>query len=54
MELVKQAPLEPSAALVEPKLRRSTKKRWPSTRYLPHEYVMLIDGEEPKYFEEAM
>ena len=45
IELVEQEPLEPRVVpLVELELRRSTKERWPSTGYLPHEYVMLIDG----------
>ncbi|KAG6424426.1 hypothetical protein SASPL_114844 [Salvia splendens] len=33
---------------------RSTKDRQQSTRYYSSEYVLLTDGGEPKYFEEAM
>ena len=53
-EPVDQAPLEPPALPVELELRRSTSEQRPSTRYPPHEYVMLIDGGEPKCFEEVM
>lgn len=30
--------------------RRSTKERQPNRKYSPNEYVLLIDGEEPKNF----
>lgn len=33
--------------------RRSTRDRRPSTQYLSDEYVLLIDGGECKYYEEA-
>ena len=42
-EPTEQAPQPP----VEIPLRRSTRERQPSTRYLLHEYVMLTDGGEP-------
>lgn len=38
----------------QPKLRRSTRERRPSTIYPPNEYVTLNDNEEPRSFEEAM
>ena len=38
----------------EPPLRRSTRVHQPSTRYPPNEYVMLIDGGEPKTYQEAI
>ena len=38
----------------EPPLRRFTKERQPSTRYLPNEYVMFTDGGEPKTYQEAI
>jgi hypothetical protein len=41
-------------ALDEPQLRRSTRPRQPSTRYSPHEYVLVIDRGEPECFNEAM
>ncbi|PKI67514.1 hypothetical protein CRG98_012098, partial [Punica granatum] len=34
--------------------RRSDRIRRPSTRYLPHEYVLLIDGGEPECYGEAV
>ncbi|KAG6385427.1 hypothetical protein SASPL_154262 [Salvia splendens] len=37
-----------------PPVRRSVRERLPSTRYSPHEYVMLTDGGEPQGFAEAM
>ncbi|KAG6400326.1 hypothetical protein SASPL_137152 [Salvia splendens] len=37
-----------------PPVRRSVRERQPSTRYSPHEYVMLTDGGEPQSFAEAM
>jgi transposase InsO family protein len=46
-----QVPPEPT---VEPQLRRSTREHRPSTRYTPHEYVVLTDGGEPECYEEAM
>ncbi|KAB5533889.1 hypothetical protein DKX38_016975 [Salix brachista] len=33
----------------EPQLRRSTRPRQPSTKYSPHEYVLVTDGGEPEY-----
>ena len=53
-ELVEQAPPEPPAPPIEPELRRSTREQWPSTKYPPYEYVMLIDGGELEYFEEPI
>ena len=53
-ELVDQTPPKPTAPLVEPELRRSTREQQPYTRYPSHEYVMLTDGGEPECFEEAM
>jgi len=38
----------------EPQLRRSTRPRQPSTKYYPHEYVLVTDGGEPECFDEAM
>jgi hypothetical protein len=38
----------------EPQLRRSTRPRQPSTKYSPHEYVLVTDGGEPECFDEAM
>ena len=38
----------------EPPLRRSTRERQPFMRYPPNEYVMLIDGGEPKTYQEAI
>ncbi|GAA0152937.1 hypothetical protein LIER_37592 [Lithospermum erythrorhizon] len=35
-------------------IRTSTRVRVPSSRYPPHEYVLLTDGEEPTCFQEAM
>ena len=35
-------------------LRRSTRQRFPSSRYSPNEYVLLTDGGEPECYEEAM
>jgi hypothetical protein len=35
-------------------LRRSTRERIPSTRYLPNEYVLLTDAEEPEYYQEVI
>lgn len=52
-QLIDQASPEPFAPPIEPELRRSTRKRRPSTRYLSLEYVMLTDGGKSKYFEEA-
>ena len=46
-EPVEQAPPESLAPPVEPELRRSTREGRLSTRYPPHEYVILIDGGEP-------
>ncbi|PKI73644.1 hypothetical protein CRG98_005885 [Punica granatum] len=34
--------------------RRSDRIRRPSTRYPPHEYVLLTDGGEPKCYDEAV
>ncbi|PKI65279.1 hypothetical protein CRG98_014317, partial [Punica granatum] len=34
--------------------RRSDRVRRPSTRYPPHEYVLLTDGGEPEYYDEAV
>jgi len=45
-EPTEQAPPPP----VEIPLRRSTRERQPSTRYPPHEYVMLTDGGEPETY----
>ena len=39
---------------VEIPLRRSTRERQPSTRYPPHEFVMLTDGGEPETYQEAI
>ena len=44
-EPVEQTPSEPPTPLIELELRRSTRERRPSTRYLPDEYAMLTDGE---------
>ena len=38
----------------EEEVRRSMRQRRPSTRYNPHEYVMLSNGEEPESFREVM
>ena len=38
----------------EEEVRRSMRQRRPSTRYNPHEYVMLSNGGEPESFREAM
>ena len=38
----------------EPQLRRSTRPRQPSTKYSPHEYVLVTNGGEPECFNEAM
>ena len=46
VEPTEQAPPPP----VEIPLRRSTRERQPSTRYPPHEYVMLTDGGEPETY----
>lgn len=35
-------------------LRRTSRASRPSTRYPPHEYVMLTDNGEPSFYEEAM
>ena len=35
-------------------LRRSTRQRFPSSRYSTNEYVLLTDGGEPECYEEAM
>ena len=35
-------------------LQRSTRQRFPSSRYSPKEYVLLTDGGEPECYEEAM
>ena len=35
-------------------LRRSTRERKPSSRYSPHEFVLLTDGGEPECFGEAV
>ena len=35
-------------------LRWSIRQRFPSSRYLPNEYVLLTDGGEPECYEEAM
>ena len=39
---------------VEPRLRRSTRERQPSTRYSASEYVMLVDGGEPENYQEIL
>ena len=44
----------PPAQNEVPPVRRSVRERQPSTRYSPHEYVMLTDGGEPQSFAEAM
>ena len=49
-EPTEQAPPPP----VEIPLRRSTRERQPSTRYPPHEYVMLTDGGELETYQEAI
>ena len=38
----------------EPQLRRSTRPYQPSTKYSPHEYVLVNDRGEPECFNEAM
>lgn len=35
-------------------IRRSTRERRPSSRYYPHEYLLLIDGGEPESYSEAL
>ena len=35
-------------------LRRSTRNRQLSTKYCASEYILLTDGGEPEYYEEAM
>ncbi|XP_072067879.1 retrovirus-related Pol polyprotein from transposon TNT 1-94 [Arachis hypogaea] len=45
---------EPSLEIPANALRRSTRERKPSSRYSPHEFVLLTDGEEPEYFGEAV
>jgi len=35
-------------------LRRTNRVRMPSSRYPPHEYLLLIDASEPSCYEEAM
>ena len=37
-----------------PPLRRCTRECQPSRRYPPNEYVMLIDGGEPKTYQESI
>ena len=39
--------------MVEPQVKRSTKKRHPSTIYLTFEYTMLAKEGEPKSFQEV-
>ena len=39
--------------MVEPQVKRSTKKRHPSTRYLTFEYTMLAKEGGPKSFQEV-
>ena len=48
------SPAEPRAPPIELELKRFTSERRPSTRYLPHKYVMLTDKGELDWFEEAM
>ncbi|URD73988.1 hypothetical protein MUK42_36205 [Musa troglodytarum] len=50
VELTEQAPPPP----VEIPLRTSTRERQPSTRYPPHEYVMLTDRGEPETYQKAI
>lgn len=51
---IEQAPPKLPTPLVELELRRSTRKRRPSTRYPPHEYVTLTNGGKSECFEETM
>ena len=53
-EQVEQAPPESFDPPVEPQLRRSMRERHHSSKYPPHEYVMLTDGGEPENFHEVM
>nr|AAR96002.1 retrotransposon-like protein [Musa acuminata] len=50
IEPTEQAPPSP----VEIPLRRSTRERQPSTRYPPHEYVMLTNEGESETYQEAI
>lgn len=48
---VEEAPHEPP---VEHELRRFTRERQFFQRYLLHEYVMITNSGEPKYYQEAI
>ena len=39
--------------MVEPQVKRSTRKHHPSTRYLTSENTMLAEEGEPKFFQEV-
>ena len=51
---VEQAPSELPSPPVEPELRRFNRERRPSTRYPPHEYVILTDEGDSKSFKESI
>ena len=44
----------PTQQMVEQQLRRSTREHQPSQRCPPYEYVLVTDGGESKYFQEAI
>ncbi|CAL1383495.1 unnamed protein product [Linum trigynum] len=51
-QLEQEEQVEEEQPLSEP--RKSTRDRKASTWYSPHEYLLLTDGGEPEYYQEAM
>ena len=50
---VKQGEQPPPLEMVEPQVRRSTRERHPSTKYLTFEYTMITKEGEPESFQEV-
>lgn len=54
VEPTEESELADEEPATEALLRRSSTQWRASSRYLPDEYVMIIDGGEPKPYQEAM